>query len=243
MSSTIYTTKDGRRARRQRNFKRRYPTWVVLTFTLGAVLVILAGVASAAIVLHGRGVLRAAPVQNSSLQVDNVRLSRALLPGSTADLLFSVRNPNAFAARIDRVTLVGGLRKAAPAGCTGKVRGLAVNPAGYRLPHADQVLVGAGAKKNVAVHAAFTLAGTAKTGCGFVAEVDVSATQLTAPISPTATKPTTAPTSTGMPRKPTTAPTTTKPPIASPTTQATPPTATPSAVDCELQVDPDCVTA
>lgn len=244
MTSTIYSTKDGRNARRRASRRRRWPLWAVLVIAFGAVLVVFAAVASAAIILHGRGVLEAPAGMEQNLQVSDVRLSRPLMPGGAADLLLSVRNPNAFGTRVDRITLVGALRKAKPAGCTSKVSGPVTKPAGYRLPPADQVLVGAGAKKDVVVHAAFTLAGSAKTGCGFTAEVDVSATQLTPTASPTTVKPSTAPTSTTPPTEPTTAPTSIEPTT---TTEITlvPPGIPPSMeVDCDPNdpSTPGCVT-
>lgn len=236
MDGTTYISTARRRPRRQRH--TRGPLWAVLAIVIGAALVITAGIAFGAIILHGRGVLSASAVQERDLQVSDVRLSRPLMPGGAVDLLLSVRNPNAFGARVDQVTLVGALRKAKPAGCTSKVGGPVTRPAGYRLPLADQVLVGAGVKKNVVVHAAFTLAGSAKSGCGFTAEVDVSATQLPSTASPTAVDPTTAPTST--------APTFnhTLPPIDPPT--VTPVPVTPPTVggggDCD-PADPTCLVA
>lgn len=225
MTSTIYSTKGGRKARRRAARRRRWPLWAVLVIALGAAMLLFAAVASAAIILHGRGTLQAPASTEQDLQVSDVRLSRPLVPGGAADLLLSVRNPNAFGTRVDQITLVGALRKANPAGCTSKVGGPVTKPAGYRLPPADQVLVGAGMKKDVVVHAAFTLAGSAKTGCGFTVEVDVSATQLTPTASPTTVDPTTASTSTTNPAEPTSAPVTTAPtttaPTAAPTTMST----------------------
>lgn len=242
--STVYASKAVKRAKhRQRMTRRRLAVYTVM-IVVGLLMVIGAGFAWAAVILHGRGTLDAPAVQQKDLQVSNTRLDRPLLPGGTADLLFSVRNPNAFGARVDQVSLVGALRKANPAGCTAKVAGPVTRSAGYRLPSAEQVLVGAGAKKDVVVHAAFTLAGSAKTGCGFTAEVDVSATQLTPTASPTTVNPTTAPTSTptdgagpGVPvtSNPTTPPTTT--PTMVSTTDLTPPT-TPSSVNCGGDLDP-----
>lgn len=239
MASSTYTTvKSSRRPRRQRDRRRRWPLWAVLFLVFGSILIITAMAASAAIILHGRGLLDTAAVTEQDLQVSDVRLNRALVPGGTADLLFSVRNPNTYDARVDHVSLVGALRKAKPAGCSTKVAGPVTKPAGYRLPSAEQVLVGAGEKKNVVVHAAFTLAGSSKSGCGFTAEVDVSATQLPPTASPTTENPTTAPTSTPPAHDPPSSPT---PPatVGTPTPDPTPPM-TPPIIDCDAAVDPDC---
>jgi hypothetical protein len=233
MVTSTYSSTGGRKSRRQRNRRRRWPLWAVLVIALGSALVLFAAVASAAIILHGRGVLEAPASTEQNLRVSDVRLSAPLRPGGTVDLLLSVRNPNAFGTRVDRITLVGALRKAKPAGCTSKVSGPVTKPAGYRLPAADQVLVGAGVKKDVVVHAAFTLAGSAKTGCGFTAEVDVSATQLTPTASPTTANPTPASTSTTSPAAPVTTPPTTVP-VTVPTTLI-PPGVPPSIdTDCDL---------
>jgi hypothetical protein len=242
--SNIYVSQSSQRPRPSRPpsrkmSRRRFYT-VLLLIVVGGLMVISAGIAVASIILHGRGELNAPAATGNSLQVSNIRLSTPLTPGGKADLLFSVRNPNAYGARVDQVTLVGALRKANPAGCTSKVSGPITKASGYHLPAADQVLVGAGAKRNVVVRAAFQLAGSAKTGCGFSVVVDVSATQLPPVASPTTTKP-----------APPATPATTKPPI-DPTTQpvTTPPTtpaqATPPPVaggeECD-PADPDCPTA
>lgn len=190
--SRIYHSKNAKRTSWP---SRRTPLWCVVAIACGLLLMITAGIASAAILLHGRGFLTAPAVEEKSLQVSNVRLSVPLVPGGAADLLLSVRNPNAFGTRVDQIALVGALRKAKPAGCTAKVGGPITRPAGYRLPLAEQVLVGAGAKRNVVVRAAFTLAASAKTGCGFTAAVDVRGTQLTSTPSAT-TKPAPAPATT-----------------------------------------------
>lgn len=205
--STVYASKTVKRAQHRPPPNRRRLLVYAVMIVMGALMVLGAGLAWASIVLHGRGTLNAPAVQELDLQVSNTRLDRPLMPGGSADLLFSVRNPNAFGARVDQVTLVGALRKAKPAGCTTQVTGPVLKSGGYRLPPAEQVLVGAGAKKDVVVHAAFTLARSSKTGCGFTAEVDVSATQLPptasptagassgpAPTSPFTTRPTTPPT-------------------------------------------------
>jgi hypothetical protein len=236
VASTTYLSSGRRKPRRQR--RTRWPLWAVLAIAFGALLVLLAGAAFGAIILHGRGELRAAAMQERDLQVSDVRLSRPLMPGGAADLLLSVRNLNAFGARVDQVTLVGALRKAKPAGCTSKVSGPVTRPGGYRLPLADQVLVGAGVKKDVVVHTAFTLAGSAKAGCGFTVEVDVSATQLTPIASPTTVNPTTAPTGTTPPHH--SLPPTDAPTLTPATSQATPPPAATS--DCD-PADPTCVVA
>jgi hypothetical protein len=203
VASTTYLSSGRRKPRRQR--RTRWPLWAVLAIAFGALLVLLAGAAFGAIILHGRGELR---------------------------------NLNAFGARVDQVTLVGALRKAKPAGCTSKVSGPVTRPGGYRLPLADQVLVGAGVKKDVVVHTAFTLAGSAKAGCGFTVEVDVSATQLTPIASPTTVNPTTAPTGTTPPHH--SLPPTDAPTLTPATSQATPPPAATS--DCD-PADPTCVVA
>lgn len=193
--SNIYNSKRARRGLRRRNWQARTPLRYVLIGGIGGLLVLIASVAVAAVLLHGRGTLIAPAAKFQDLQVGEVRLSRPLMPGNTSDLLFSVRNPNAFGVTVDQVSLIGSLRKASPAGCTSKVTGPVIKAGGYRLPRADQVLVGAGAKKNVVVHAAFSLAGSAKSGCGFTAEVDVSATQLAPAASPTTVAPASTPTS------------------------------------------------
>lgn len=243
--SGIYTSKQARRGLRRRRTPLRY----LLLIAVGAIILVTAGVAMAAIALHGRGTLVAPAGRGSDLQVSDIRLNHPLMPGGNADLLFSVRNPNAFGARIDLVTLVGALRQAKPAGCTRRVGGPVLKPAGFRLPRAEQVLVGAGMKKNVVVHHAFTLAASAKAGCGFTVEVEVSATQLTSAASPTMVTPMSSPTSTSSPASEptTTLPITDPPPPASTATTnpgptatvddrpptVAPPGATPSQVDCD----------
>jgi hypothetical protein len=227
VTGSTYISSGRRKPRRQRH--TRWPLWAVLSIVFGALLVLLAGAAFGAIILHGRGVLRVAAGQEQDLQVSDVRLSRPLMPGGASDLLLSVRNPNAFGTRVDRITLVGALRNAKPAHCTSRVGGPLTRTAGYHLPLADQVLVGAGVKKSVVVHAAFTLAGSAKSGCGFLAEVDVSATQLTPTASPAVTGPVPAPTST------TPSVTHSLPPVTIP---VTPPTQA-GGDDCD-PVDPLC---
>jgi hypothetical protein len=213
-TSRVFEAQQRRRARR----RRLAPIWAVVAVGIGVGIILLAGGAFAWVVLHGRGELTAETYQEQDLQVTDVRLSAPLSPGGSADLLFSVRNPNAFAVSVDRVTLAGAMRKAKPAGCTSKVSGPLTNAAGYRLPAADRVLVGPGAQQAVVVHTAFRLAASAKAGCGFTVGVDVSATQLTPTASPTTVKPTTpGPTSTR-----------TEPATVSPTTQTPPPPTTPA---------------
>jgi hypothetical protein len=240
MTSGVYISKAARRSESTR--RRRTPLWCRITIVLGILLMLIAGgTAYAAIVLHGRGVLNAPAMQTSNLQVSDVRLSRPLTPGAAVDLLFSVRNPSAFGVLVDQVTLVGVLRKAAPAGCTSKVAGPVTKKAGYRLPRADQVLVGAGVKKGVVVHAAFTLAATAKAGCGFTAEVDVSATQQTSPANPTAKPTMPSSTSTIIPNHgvPTSQAATTAV-ITEPPATVTPPPGLPTGADCDTN-DPACL--
>ncbi len=242
MSGGMYVSKYSRRyARHTTTANRRAPLWCVLVIALGLLLIAAATAAFAAVVLHGRGTLQAPAVQESTLQVSDVRLTRPLLPGATADLLFSVRNPNLFSVRVDQVAVIGALRKAKPAGCASKVAGPVTGKTGYRLPRAEQVLVAAGVKKNVLVRAAFTLARSAKTGCGFTAEVDVSATQLAPTTSPTVGHPTSASTSAPPPTQTTTGtpagstPATTDP---VPTGPVSPPPTLPG--DCDM-LDPSCV--
>jgi hypothetical protein len=240
VTSTLYSSKGGRKARRHSAKTRRWPLWAGVLIAIGIILILLAAAASAAIVLHGRGTLKAPASSEPTLQVSNIRLSAPLMPGGAVDLLISVRNPNAFGTRVDQVTLVGALRGARPAGCTSKVGGPVTRPDGYRLPPADRVLVGAGAKKNVVVRAAFTLAGSATTGCGFTAVVDVSATQLTPATIPTSEPVPTAPTSTVPPTAATTTAVTTAVPDTDPTVFVTPPP--PGGLDCD-PADPACVIA
>jgi hypothetical protein len=226
------------RARRRRRARRRAPMWAVIVVVVGALLAIGAGIASAAIALHGRGVLNAEVYSGRGLQVSDVRLSTPLTPGGAADLLFSVRNPNAYPVRVEQVSLVGALGRAKPEGCIAKVTGPVTRAAGFSLPSAERVLVGAGARGDVVVRAAFALAATAKSGCGFTVEVDVSATQLAPATSPATVKPSTAPTSAPTPMPPKGAPWSSSTPAAPPTTTTAPPPA--GEVDCDTAVDPDC---
>lgn len=179
MTGTYNSKARKRQLRRSKSFR-----WSVAAVVLGALLLLGAGVASAAIVLHGRGVLTVPAYHEQGLQVSDVRLSQPLLPGGRADLQFSVRNPNAFSVRVARVSLIGALRKAKPAGCTSVVTGPVTKPAGYRLPASEQVLVVATAQVGVVVHNAFKLAVSARTGCGFTVEIDVQGTQQAPSASP-----------------------------------------------------------
>lgn len=236
--SGIYISKKARQGAAHRRAPEKMPRWIVFVLVIGTiVLLTAAGVATAAIILHGRGLLAAPAATDRGLQVSDIRLSRPLQPGGSADLLFSVRNPNPFGARIDQVALIGGLRKANPAGCTSRIGGPLIRSGGYRLPLTEQVLIGAGLKRNVVVHAAFMLAAAAKTGCGFLVQIDVRATQLLPTISPTTTKPSESPTTptaepstTSVTTGPTT-PSTTDPTTTEPST--TPPDTTPPDVDCD----------
>jgi len=203
------------RLRRSRSFR-----WSVVAVVLGSLLLLGAGAASAAILLHGRGVLNVSAYHEQGLQVSDVRLAGLLAPGASADLQFSVRNPNAFTVRVNGVMLIGALRKAKPAGCTSGVTGPVTKPAGYRLPTAEQQLVGAGARVDVVVHKAFKLAATARAGCGFTVDIDVQGIQQAVPTTPPTTTSTTAPT---PPAEPTTAaPSSTTPTTQTPATSAPP---------------------
>lgn len=246
--SSVYASKT---AKKSRHAKRpdRWRLLYVSLIVLGALMVIGAGSAFAAVLLHGRGVLVAPSLQQQqqqNLQVGNIRLSKPLAPGGSADLLFSVRNSNAFGVRVDQLSLIGALRKAKPAGCTSKVTGPVTRRAGMRLPPAEQVLVGAGKQRNVVVHAAFILAKSARTGCGFTVEVDVSATQLPSTVSPTTDSPSPAPastTTTGPAWPPGHPPVITTPPATiTPTIDATmtPPDLPPGMGDCD-PLDLSCI--
>jgi hypothetical protein len=179
-----------RRIRRSKSFR-----WSVAAVVLGSLLLLGAGVASAAIVLHGRGMLNVPAYHEQGLQVSAVRLTGPLVPGESADLQFSVRNPNTFTVRVAGVTLIGALRKAKPAGCVTKVTGPVTKPAGYRLPASEQVLVAAGLRADVVVHNAFKLAASATKGCGFTVDIDVQGIQQASPTTPETTAPTPPPAS------------------------------------------------
>lgn len=188
MTGTYNSKARKRHLRRSKSFR-----WSVVAVVLGSLLLLGAGVASAAILLHGRGVLNVPAYHEQGLQVSDVRLAGPLAPGASADLQFSVRNPNAFTVRVNGVALIGALRKAKPAGCTSGVTGPVTKPAGYRLPAAEQLLVAAGARGDVVVHKAFKLAASARAGCGFTVDIDVQGIQQTEPSSPPATTGTSAP--------------------------------------------------
>lgn len=210
MTGTYNSKARKRHLRRSKSFR-----WSVAAVVLGSLLLLGAGVASAAILLHGRGVLTVPAYHEQGLQVSDVRLAGPLVPGASADLQFSVHNPNPFTVRVNGITLIGALRKAKPAGCTSGVTGPVTKPAGYRLPTAEQVLVAAGTRGDVVVHKAFKLAASARAGCGFTVDLDVQGTQqgLTAGPSPSTS-------STVLPDPPATTPPTSKPAI-SPTTVPT----------------------
>lgn len=197
---TVYGKPRWRR-RLERSLRVHTRYWVLIG--VGLTLVLGAGTALAAIVLQGRGTLVAPALDEQQLQVTDERLSTPLTPGGSSDLLFAVRNPNPFPARVDRVSLASPMSKTRPAGCTAKVSGPVQR--GYTFPAAERVSVPAGGRVEVTVPAAFKLAGSASKGCGFTVDILVNATQATsAPVSspPTATAP--------APQQPTT-PATTRP--------------------------------
>lgn len=218
MTGTYNSKARRRRIRRSKSFR-----WSVAAVVLGSLLLLGAGVASAAIVLHGRGVLNVPAYHEQGLQVSDVRLAGPLVPGGGADLQFSVRNPNAFTVRVAGVSLIGALRKAKPAGCTAKVTGPVAKPAGYRLPASEQVLVAAGLRADVVVHNAFRLAASATKGCGFTVDIDVQGIQQASPTTSPTAPVTTAPTPSAEPA--TTAPSsspTAQPPATVPPTIVVP---------------------
>lgn len=142
---------------------------------VGLLLMATAGAAAAAITLSGKGTLVAPAYHEKMLQVTDERLSRPLTPGGAADLLFAVRNPNAFPVRVDGVSLASAMSRAKPAGCTAKVSGPVRR--GFVFPAADRVTVPAGGRSEVRVPDAFRLARSALRGCGFTVDILVSATQ------------------------------------------------------------------
>jgi hypothetical protein len=154
----------------------------------GLAVLVAAGTAWAAIVVRGTGTVTAAAYQEQGLQVSDERLSETLVPGGSADLVFRVRNPNAFSVVVNRIGLASALRKASPAGCTSKLSGPLVRPGGYRLPATRQVTVGAGARVTVTVPDAVRLAASARGGCGFVVDIEVQGEQ-TAGAAPTSAAP------------------------------------------------------
>lgn len=206
---TVYGKKRWRR-RLERSLRVHTRYWVLIA--VGLTLFVGAGTALAAIVLRGRGTLVAPALDEQQLVVNDERLSAPLVPGGSSDLLFEVRNPNAFPARVDRVSLGSALRAAKPAGCTAKVSGPVTKPGGYALPAAERVTVPAGGRLEVTVAGAFKLAASAARGCGFTVDILVNATQGVSPTSapPAVTAPpeppVTTPPSTTRPADPTTAP-------------------------------------
>ena len=213
------------RDKRRRHKRRTRLYWSVALLVIGVLIVAAAGAALAAIVVHGRGTLVAPAAEQKPLKVGEVRLSRALLPGAAADLLFTVHNPNAFGVSVDQVTLVGALREDEPARCAAKVTGPATAKAGYRLPAADRVVVPARGREAVAVRSAFRLAATAPAGCGFTVDIDVAGTQI-APPAKAAKKAPAAP------------PSKEAPPATRPA-RVTPPTGL-ADLDCDPAVPEDC---
>lgn len=176
--SKIYCSRGARRKRLVALLHGNTRWWVLIG--IGTLLLAVAGTAAAAIVLTGKGTLTAPAYTEQTLQVSGERLSGPLTPGTAADLLFTVRNPNAFPARVNRVSLASPLRKAKPAGCTAKVGGPVTRTAGAELAAAEQVTVPAGDQAQVTVRGAFRLAAGAGKGCGFTVDILINATQIDA---------------------------------------------------------------
>jgi hypothetical protein len=206
---TIYGKK--RWYRRLGASTRRHPAYWML-IGVGLLLVAGAGTAAAAIALTGKGTVTAPAYNEQQLQVTDEHLSLPLVPGGSADLVFLVRNPNPFPARVDGVALASSLRKAKPAGCTARVSGPITRAGGYRLPAAARVTVPAGARVEVTAPAAFKLAGAARGGCGFTVDILVSAVQGTAAAPSSPGPDPEPPVESPSPPPATTKPTTTAPP-------------------------------
>ncbi|GIE96161.1 hypothetical protein [Paractinoplanes rishiriensis] len=207
---------------------------VALVVAVGSFVVIGSAVASAAIMLRGRGELVVEPLETAGLEVTGVRLSAPLSPGGRADFVFTVRNRGTIPAVADRVTALLPLREARPEGCTSKVAGPLLARSGMRLTGGQRVYLNPGDQQEVTVPDAVSLAASSKTGCGFRVTVEVQATQVPPREVPT-TPPTVEPTT---PVPPTTEPTV-GPPTSPPSTTNPPPPTPTTTGDCD-PVDPTC---
>lgn len=183
-------TYDGRNSwqhRLRRRLRGPLRWWIILITGVG--LMVGAAAAYAAITLTGRGTVTAPAARTEQLQVSAERLSRPLLPGASANLVFTVRNPNGFPVDVDRVALASTPRAVSPAGCAAQLTGPLLAKGGYPLPAAERITVAAGASRSVTVRDAVRLASSARTGCGFTVDITVQATQGAPVVTPTVAPP------------------------------------------------------
>src|SRR5260221_704214 len=85
VSNSVYVSKSAKRGRRRAQRSSRRLVLFMAMIVVGVVLVVGAGWAYAAVILHGRGELNAPAGSGQDLQVSDTRLSRPLVPGGSAD--------------------------------------------------------------------------------------------------------------------------------------------------------------